>query len=299
LNRAIVTLSLVLAIQLAMTVVVYWPQDVLTDAVAGTQLLPYSPDTIDEIYVADENGDEAILLKMDQQWILPDLAGLPIDSAMVDKLFSGLSDGDSKWPVATTIAARQRFQVAAYHFQRRITVISQGELLGSVYLGTSPGFRKVHARNDNQEAIYSIPFNNFDAPADSAGWLDKTLLQTASAQAVEIGGASLTRREEQWVSSTGGAIDQRELAALQLGLEAIQVNGIADEDMQRTLAIAAPELTLQILADDHKRTLQLFTVGEHHYAKSDRYDFFFTLSAYDFDRLATIDLKRLTGIQAP
>lgn len=298
-KRAIVTLSLILAIQLALAVVVYWPQNIMVDALAGEQLLPFSPDIIDEIYVTDETGDEAVLLKMDHQWILPDLAGLPIDSALVDKLFSGLNDRDTKWPVATTIAARQRFQVAAYHYQRRITLISKGELLGSIYLGTSPGFRKVHARNDNQEAIYSIPLNNFDAPAISAGWLDRTLLQTVSAQAIEIGGASLTRQGEQWVSSTGGAIDQRELAALLLGIEAIQVNSVADEDMQRTLAIAAPELSLQIQSDEQNRNLQLFTVGEHHYAKSDRYDFFFTLSAYDFDRLATIDLERLTGSAAP
>ncbi|MEH6590390.1 MAG: DUF4340 domain-containing protein [Halioglobus sp.] len=298
-NRTIVTLSLILAIQLALTVVVYWPHDKMSDSLASEQLLPFSPDTIDEVYVADENGDEAILLKMGQQWILPDLTGLPIDSAMVDKLFSALDDNDSKWAVATTIASRQRFQVAAYHFQRRLTLISKGELLGSIYLGTSPGFRKVHARNDIQEAIYSIPFNNFDAPADSAGWLDKTLLQTRSAQTIEIGGASVSRHEEQWVSSSGGVIDQREMAALRLGLEAIQVNGVADEDMQRTLAIAVPALSLHIIADDYNRTLQLFTVGEHHYAKSDRYDFFFTLSAYDFDRLASIDLKRLIGIPPP
>jgi hypothetical protein len=289
-NRHTVTLALILAIQCGIVAVLYWPQSAPTDAKGIASLLPFDPDEIDEIYVEDAQGNEAVLLRMSDQWILPDLAGMPIDSEMIDKLRNSISNRAGEWPIATTAASRQRFQVATYLYQRRLTLIGGGELLATIYLGTSPGFRKVHARNDAQDAIYSIPYNNFEAPTETGAWLDKTLLQIAEPLKIRTGEYTVSKQDTGWVSSQGGRPDEREMAALLLGLRSLQVDGIADEDMQRTLAIAAPELSMEIETADSSASLVLFTVGPRHYIHSKRYDYFFTLSAYDFDRLVTIDL---------
>ena len=115
-------------------------------------------------------------------------------------------------------------------------------------------------------------------------------MQIAEPLKVQTGEYTVSKRDTGWVSSQGGQPDERELAALLLGLRSLQVDGIADEDMQRTLAIAAPELSLEIETEDGSTNLVLITVGRAHYIRSNRYDYFFTLSAYDFDRLVTIDL---------
>ena len=292
-NRHTVPLVLILIIQCGMVAVLYWPQQIPSDAEEVESLLPFDPDEIDEIYVGDSQGNEAVLLRMSDQWILPDLAGMPIDREMIDKLRSSISNRAGEWPIATTAASRQRFQVAAYLYQRRLTLIGGGELLATIYLGTSPGFRKVHARNDAQDAIYSIPYNNFEAPTEAGAWLDKTLLQIAEPLKIQAGEYTVSNEDTGWVSSRGGQPDERELAALLLGLRSLQVDGIADEDMQRTLAIAAPELSLEIETEDGSTNLVLITVGRAHYIRSNKYDYFFTLSAYDFDRLVTIDFGNM------
>lgn len=298
-NRQTGTLTLILLIQCAMVAALYWPDSAIMQADTDHALIPFDPDTIDEIYVVDEAGNEAVLLKMSDQWILPDLSGMPMDPTMVDKLITSIAQSAGKWPVATTAASRQRFQVAAYHYQRRITLIGNGELLGTVYLGTAPGFKKVHARNDAQDAIYSIVFNNYEAPGHTGGWLDKALLQIAEPLRIGTGEYTLTKQQDGWVSATSSNPDERELEALLSGLANIRIEGIADASLRASLDIAAAETIFELETSQGNSTLSLFRVGQQRFIRSSKFEYFFTLSAYDFNRLAGIFAPALNGTVSP
>lgn len=298
-NRQTATLGLILLIQCAMVAALYWPDSAIKEADTSNALIPFNPDKIDEIYIEDDSGNEAVLLKMAGQWILPDLAGIPIDPAMVDKLITSIAQTAGKWPVATTAASRQRFQVAAYHYQRRITLIGKGELLGTVYLGTAPGFKKVHARNDAQNAIYSIEFNNYEAPGQSSDWLDKALIQTTEPLRISTAEYTLTKERDGWISATSDNPHERELAALLSGLANIRIDGIADESARASLDIAAPETSFDIETSTGNTTVSLFRVGQQRFVHSSKFEHFFTLSAYDFDRLTGIFAPALNGTVSP
>ena len=111
-NRQVGTLLMVLLLQCGLVAVMYWPQSANMDDLKVESLLPFDPDDVDEIYVEDEKGNEAILLKMEDRWLLPDLAGIPIDSEMIAKLLSSLSNRAGDWPIATTASSRQRFKMS-------------------------------------------------------------------------------------------------------------------------------------------------------------------------------------------
>jgi hypothetical protein len=294
-KRIIVGLAGLLLLQLVVTVLVYRPPAMMQSEAAHAPLVRFTGPVIKEIHVGDERNREVILTREGDGWRLPDLDNLPADAEKVDALIEAITSKDHGWPVADTVAARQRFQVAAYHFRRRLTLIGEGELLGTVYLGTSPGFRQVHARNDAGEAIYSIAFNVFDAPAEPGGWLDRTLLQIGNPQAITGPGFALERRDNRWLNSAGTAPDDRELQALLLGLASLQVEAIADEDDQRSLAETGPALSLRIRDAEGEMTLELFQLGDAYAIYHSRYPVFFMLSAYDFDRLTGIDAARLAG----
>ncbi len=51
------------------------------------------------------------------------------------------------------------------------------KVVGDLYLGTSPGFKKVHARRADSDDIYAITFANYEATARTDDWLDKALLK--------------------------------------------------------------------------------------------------------------------------
>ncbi len=288
-------LILIFIIQSAMVASLYWPDTDLIKALNHEQFVLFDAYLLDEIHVGDEQGNEAVLLKAGNHWILSDLTGLAIDPGLIEKLLQGVIHARTGWPVANTVAARQRFQLTDYNFQRRLTLIGNGELLGTIYLGSSPGFKKVYARNSTQDAIFTIPFNIFDASGSEGDWLDKRILQTPSPLTITSDGYTLHKQDGKWLTDTGQIPDSRELEALLLALASVQIEGVAAQDLQRTLSIAVPriELAVETLAGDTR--FELFTLGERHYIHCSDYPLFFTLSNYDFNRFATLNAHLLRG----
>ncbi|MBE9538951.1 MAG: DUF4340 domain-containing protein [Proteobacteria bacterium] len=288
-------LGVIFLIQSAMVASLYWPDAGLMEVLKSEQLVPFDPYLVDEIHIGDERGSEAVLLKAGDHWILPDLTGLAVGPDLIEKLLQGVIHAKTNWPVASSVAARQRFQLTDYNFQRRLTLIGNGELLGTVYLGSSPGFRKVQARNSTQDAIYTISYNSFDASAIDSDWLDKRILQISAPLSISSDGYSLHKQADQWLTGSGLAPDKRELDALLLALANLQIEGVAVEDMQRTLSIAVPDIQLSVKTEGGDTSYELFTIGEQHYIHCSDHSLFFTMSGYGFDRFATLDVRRLGG----
>ena len=137
-NRTIASLLLVLLIQVGIVAVVYWSGEDSSQQAVAQGLVPFDMDSIDEVQIVDQYDNETVLRKAGDHWILPTLAGLPANPDMVQKLVQGIS-AQNIWPIAHSTVARQRFQVADYHFQRSLTLSRAGKQLGTIYLGTSPG----------------------------------------------------------------------------------------------------------------------------------------------------------------
>lgn len=293
-NRTIASLLIVLLIQAGIIAAVYWTEQDSGQQAVAQALAPFAMESIDQVQIVDEYDNETILKKAGDHWILPTLANLPANPGMVQKLLQGIS-AQNNWPIAQSTVARQRFQVADYHFQRSLTLSSAGEQLGTIYLGTSPGFRKVHARNSAQQAIYSISFNTFDAPAVRGAWLEPKLLQIRAPVSITADSYSLNREGGSWLADTGRAPDERELQALLTALRTLQIDGVASSDRQRDLSEAEADLVLQIQSLAGETTLELFTLEQQHFILSSEYKLFFGLSAYDFDRLTSIDFRLISG----
>ena len=294
-NRSVVTLLLVLLIQCGIIGAVYWPQQGPMQQPTSYGLVTLDPASIDHIRIEDEYDNETLLVKTGEQWLLPELEGLPANPAKVVELLASITAQDNSWPIAQSTTARQRFQVADYHFQRSVSLGGAGKQLATIYLGTSPGFRKVHARKKGTDAIYSINFNVFDAPGLSSAWVEPRLLQIRTPIQITADSYSLHRESEQWISGTGGAPDARELEALLNALRTLQVDGVAAEDLQRELAAAEADLLLQVQSLTGQTTLELFSLEGSYFINSSEYALFFTISAYDFDRLTGIDFLLISA----
>ncbi len=293
-NRLLATLALLMLLQCGLVAYTWWPAE---DVEAGVPvpLADADPAAVNRLIVTDEYDNETELLRLQDRWWLPGLENLPADGGRVSALLAALTAGGNRWPVADSAAARQRFQVASYHYQRRVQLFGGDRLLATVYLGTSPGFRKVHARNDAQDAVYAIPFNPVDAPGSSDGWLARDLLQVRAPTQIAADTYSLYRQGDSWRAGTGLEPDPREVEALLSTLRNLQVEGVAGEDLQRDLAQAEADLVLQVQDLGGEVTLELFRRGEGRFLYSSRYPLFFAVGARDYDRLAGIDSDRIMG----
>jgi hypothetical protein len=294
-NRLVTTLLLVLIVQIGIITYAFWPGQTTMNSSTRHTLAPFARDAIDELRIGDQFDNEVVLLKLGEQWLLPNLEGLPADPARVETLLRSITAQKNSWPVARSPASRQRFQVVDYYYQRRLSLLSGGEQLGVIFLGTSPGFRKVHARNEKQDDIYSIPVNTFDIPAISGDWLDPRLLQVRAPLQIDADLYNLRFENGVWLTGTGGIPDERELEALVTGLKTLQVDGVADEDLQRELSAVEADLVLKIRSLAGEATLELLTLNGENFIHSTEYPLFFKLSAYDFDRLTGIDFQLISG----
>ena len=293
-KRGLTPLLLILLIQSALVGVLYWPGETPGFA-RPPPMAAFDRQQIDTIFVGDEFDNETVLTRVGDRWSLPEMEHLPADTEMVDKLLDTLVGDDGSWPVAQTAAARQRFRVATYHYRRRIALLGEGDILATILLGTSPGFRKIYARNEKQNGIYSIVLSTQDVPGLDGGWLDRTLVQIRTPLRINADAYSLQREGTEWVSGIGRTPDPRELSVLLDTLRNIQIDGLASGDMQRDLAVAEAELILQVESLAGEVTLELFELEDKHYIHSSEYPLFFTLSAYDYNRLTNIDYRLISG----
>lgn len=294
-TRGVGALLLVLVIQCGLVAVVFWPQQIDRVDTAQQVLTPFPTTSVDELRIGDEFDNEAVLIKSGEQWLLPELEDLPADPAKIQSVLKALQIAPGSWPIAHSAAARQRFQVAEYYYQRRITLLSGGTKLGTIYLGTSPGFQKVHARNASEGEIYSIDLSTFEAPAINSAWLEPRLLQVRAPLRIDADLYNLYFENGKWLSRTGGTPNEKELDALISALKTLQIHGVANEDLQRDLSMVEADLVLNVQSLAGEVTLQLVTLGGKHYIHSSEFPLFFQLGAKDYERLAGVDAGLIAG----
>ncbi len=83
-------------------------------------------------------------------------------------------------------------------FERRITLAAGDRSLATLYLGTSPGMRQVHARAADQDAIYSVDLATYEVPVKAEEWIDNTVLEIPAGDihAIDVAGLRLQRVTE-------------------------------------------------------------------------------------------------------
>ena len=273
-------LSLLLVAQLAVAAYLYWPKTV--EHSAPDALATLASDTVAQLTVSD--GESAVTLtRAGDGWALED--GLPADPIKVGGVLQALTEQQPGYPIANSASAAQRFEVAEDDFQRRIELAS-ADGAQTVYLGTSPTFRKIHARRGGDDSVYLLELNSYDAPTASASWLDRSLAAITDLTTLNLAGRRFVLADGEWRDGSDQAADAPAMEDLVQALSRLQVTGIAsDEDRQLW---EAGETSLRVTAgrgNGDEVTLLLRENDGRYFLQSSAFEPLFTLSAYDAERL--------------
>jgi len=192
-KKTIKLLAVLLGIQLMTAVGFGFSGQGLSVRIEPRPLITVVKDNIDRIILEGEDQARVVLDKRGDDWELIGETGFPADTKQVEQLLERLADLKSGTPVATTSGAQQRFKVNDNSFERRITLAQGTETLAKLYLGSSPGVRRILARAEGQDAIHSVKMAAYDVPVKNSGWEDKTILQVPKKDisVIEIGGLRL------------------------------------------------------------------------------------------------------------
>ncbi|TDJ44161.1 MAG: DUF4340 domain-containing protein [Gammaproteobacteria bacterium] len=195
-NRWIWILSGLLAMQLVLAVAVNLTRDDFGAFQADEKLLSFDANELDGLRIED-GTDSVVLSKREGRWRLPDSGDFPASQSRVERLLDTLGTLEKGWPVARTRGAAQRFQVAGEQFERKLVLLSGDQPRATLYVGASPGFRKVYVRPGGGDDIFTVAFNTWDAEARVDDWIDKDALafNERAVERIEMPGVTLQRED--------------------------------------------------------------------------------------------------------
>jgi len=187
-------LSVLLAVQVGLAVVLEMGGNSYDAFQPKQKLLAFDAKKVDAIRI--ESAKKSLELnRRDGKWLLPQSDDFPANAHAVSGLLDKLAALQKGWPVATSSEAARHFKVADGDFERKLTLLSGGKPVATLYVGTSPGFRKVNVRPAGDNSVYSVAFNTWEANAKPDDWIDKEILKLddKSVQRVEMPGIVLQR----------------------------------------------------------------------------------------------------------
>ncbi len=184
----------ILLVQAGLLAVMLTRKDATATFQANENLLASRFEQVDRIELSDNTGKKVELKKIDGAWLTPGYFNFPVASKKVEDFAKALDAFKKSWPVGKTTVAAKQFKVDDKGFEREIVLYAGDKKLHSLYLGSSPSFRKVHVRVDEDTLTYSIDYNTYDLPVEGKEWIDKkflTKLDKTKIKEVSIGGLTL------------------------------------------------------------------------------------------------------------
>jgi len=194
----------------------------------GSSLVSLDTASVTRLEITDGEGATVTLDKTADGWRVN--GELRADSGKIDELLDKFAGFTNLWPVATTSGSQSRFEVSEDKFQRRLEIDTADGSKDVIYLGTSPGYRRVQARNADSDEVFSIEFANYEVPTTVGEWVDKTQLQGEGLTSVSLDDTwRLEKRDDLWLLD-GEPANQDAANALVERIAKVRLIGVFEGD---------------------------------------------------------------------
>ena len=252
---------------------------------------------IQALEVSDQ--DSALRIERgDAQWSVEGYLG---DADKISDVIEKVLALEAAWPVASSVSSAERFEVAEDNHQRKLSFFDvEGEMLEAFYLGTSPSYQRVHARQVGSDDIYSVKLSNYEFGLKTDDWLDKSLTKITGniteVHLIENEGQSsvkksLVERDDLW--EIGGQLaDQTAAENYVARFSNLRVLGIADKTGEKISDV-------KVLSDGEEVVYGLFAVFdddgevEDYILRSSEVEGSFRLAAYVAEQILLTDTDLL------
>jgi hypothetical protein len=164
----------ILAIQVVLTMVVFWPRPATT--AGGNPVFPdLEAKDIVSLTVTDADNKSIALRQVGAEWILPEADDYPCVAGNITPLLDSIVGLTTDRLVTRTAASHGRLQVSASDFVRRLDFETADGAKHTLYLGSSPSYGATHFRLEGQnEAYLTDTINTWDVGVEASNWIDTT-----------------------------------------------------------------------------------------------------------------------------
>lgn len=305
-KRWIKILSVVLSVQLFIVALYILMQKRPSQGVQAQVLLTLPQDLWQELNVSSQEKQLKVV-KKDNQWMLPEYFDAPASQTKVESFLQQLSLAPLNWPVATTQSALKRFKVDEHVFERKLTLVSKQGQKETLYLGTSPSFKKVHARLQNDGNIYSIPLNSFEASIKPEDWVDHALLYVSEnqLQSIQLPQFGIEKSGDEFHiknETNTFKMDPAKVKSFVFKITHLSFQSLLGNS-QPALLVEEPLLNVKIQTTDASDPIefQFFPSkeGDHYILKTSKYGYYFKMTKTFIDELKAIKLEQLKLASEP
>lgn len=171
-NRKHIILTSVLAVQIILSVVVFWPRSAATSQ--GEPLFPdLTQEGVTALTVTDAEGDSITLHKATGEWTLPEADDFPVDATKVTPILEDLLSLTTDRLVTRTSSSHKQLQVDPNDYQRRIEFETAAGEANALYLGSSPSYGATHFRLANKNETYlTSDLSVWDINTTPSSWIN-------------------------------------------------------------------------------------------------------------------------------
>ena len=184
-NRQNKILAGVLALQIVIAAVIFWPRPSAT-AGGGSLFAGLAADQITQLTISDATG-QVQLAKGQSGWVLPQADDYACQASKVQPLLDKLVALKADRLVAQTSASHKRLKVADQDYERSIEFELADGTRHKLYLGTSAGYQTTHVRVQGKDEVYlASGLSVTDASAQASGWVDPIYLSVPQDQVTAL-----------------------------------------------------------------------------------------------------------------
>ena len=246
--------------------------------------------TLQKLIIEGDAGKQQVtLVRADDTWQVASLDNFRADESKIVSLLDDLEKVRSSWVVSRDAADLERFKVGDDNFERRVALVSDEDAKTVITVGTSPGFRRVHGRVDDNQAIHDLNLSSYLLNADAQNWADKDALKILGVDVKEIHFEDFTleKDEEAWTLSgldSEQSFDPDKASELANKLLGLTFNRISEEPVDEKATVHNIRL---VKKDDTEiiYTLSKLKEGDDYRLTVSGYQQSFVLSAFDAKRL--------------
>ncbi|SMF64581.1 protein of unknown function [Alteromonadaceae bacterium Bs31] len=298
-NKVIKILAGLLVVQLVVIISLNFASSHSAGNKSTQSLLSADIENVDELVLLDNEGERTLLKKVDGKWIMPEYGNMPAMQDKIEDVLSSIAEQKVSWPSATSTSAAKRFEVHSDNAQKTLQFFQQGEKLASLYLGTSPSYKKLHARVEGSNDIYVLTLAQYDLPAKPESWLEKTVLKVdgnitnIKTDAFSLSGISGEDGPEWSLSPSpeGKELDQEAIKRWVKRFNDLVINSLVSEDAVQEIVIQNPSLVANITSDLSNANLAFYTHEDKFFVKRFGEDAVFEIAKYQVEPLLNASVE--------
>jgi hypothetical protein len=299
-KKWILILSGLLAAQLVLAAVLNLTGEDHGAFQAVEKLLSFDRQAVVELRIEDPT-DSVVLKKQSGKWLLPESGDFPASQSNVERLLDKLAVLEKGWPVATSRSAARRFMVDEEQFERKLALLTDDDTRATLFVGSSPGFRKVYVRPGDAHEVFAVEFDSWESEAKADHWIDKNILalDEANVERVEIPGVVLRREDGELQVANPGQKEQSDGVAIRalLGrLTEMSIQSLLGSDARPEYRQDKPVLEIKMTRTDGDVLSYRFSKPEdaaYYVLKRSDLDHYFKVAEYTVNPIRETTREKL------